>query len=69
MNGRGWTLAITWGSYGGFYFVSRFCTRLCLGWLALTWIPEDIDVVLERLIQRKEAPNGQVPDYQGEEWP
>lgn len=37
------TLALSWGRYGGFY-AHRY--RLCFGWLALTWLPLDLDDVL-----------------------
>lgn len=37
------TLALSWGRYGGFY-VHRY--RICLGWVALTWLPLDLDDVL-----------------------
>jgi hypothetical protein len=37
------------GSYGGFYWHRAYTYRLCLGWIAITFIPEDIDDVLSRL--------------------
>ena len=37
------SLIISIGKWGGFYFHHRFSTRLCLGWLAITFIPEDFD--------------------------
>ena len=37
------TLAISWGRFGGFY-VHRY--RICFGWVALTWLPLDLDDVL-----------------------
>lgn len=35
------TLMISFGKYGGFYFHRGYSWRLCLGWMALTFIPED----------------------------
>ena len=35
------TLAVTWGSYGGFYTKGRLgdtAWRICLGWLAITYL-------------------------------
>jgi hypothetical protein len=39
------TLALSWGRYGGFY-LHRHC--ICLGWVALTYVPQvEIDALLE----------------------
>ncbi len=40
------TVSISWGEYGGFYFYRGYSTRLCLGWVAFTYIPSDIDTIL-----------------------
>jgi hypothetical protein len=49
---RGWedgdvsrgTLALSWGTYGGFY-ICRW--RICLGWVALTFLPGwEIDTMM-----------------------
>lgn len=37
------TFAINIGKYGGFYWRRDFTTRLCLGWIAFTFFPFDID--------------------------
>ena len=37
------TLAISVGRWGGFYVYWGYTKRLCLGWLALTFIPQDFD--------------------------
>lgn len=34
------TIAISWGRYGGFYLHRN---RVCLGWVAVTWLPWEID--------------------------
>lgn len=44
------TLAISWGKYGGFYYHHSYMTKLCLGWIAFTYIPLEIDKVLNTLI-------------------
>lgn len=41
------TFAISFGKYGSFYFMRDATIRICLGWVALTWFPMDIDEVLE----------------------
>lgn len=35
------TWMISFGSYGGFYWYNRFTKRLCLGWMAITYFPQD----------------------------
>ncbi len=39
---------VSFGKYGGFYFRRDYATRLCLGWLALTFLPCDIDDAFTR---------------------
>jgi hypothetical protein len=34
------TIALSWGKYGGFY---KTHSRICLGRIALTWLPVEID--------------------------
>lgn len=41
------TIVINWGKYGGFYFNKGYTIRLCLGWVAITYFPYDLDEVLE----------------------
>lgn len=38
------SLAVSWGPWGGFYVHPR---RLCLGWVALTYVPVEIDDLME----------------------
>lgn len=40
------TLSLSWGEYGGFYFNKGYMTRLCLGWIAFTYIPEELDKLI-----------------------
>ena len=37
------TFMLSVGRWGGFYWHRAFGIRLCLGWVALTWLPVDID--------------------------
>jgi hypothetical protein len=37
------TVAISIGNYGGFYFYNGYSKRICLGFIAITYIPEDLD--------------------------
>jgi hypothetical protein len=47
------SLILSWGEYGGFYYrKGKATTRLCLGRIAITYMPEDIDDVFKRLSQR-----------------
>lgn len=45
---RSGTLALSWGKFGGFYFHWRYTKRICLGWLAITYIPDDLDNLLSK---------------------
>lgn len=42
------TFSISIGRWGGFYWHHDFTTRLCLGWVAFTFFPFDIDEYLEK---------------------
>lgn len=49
------TLSLSWGRYGGFYatfyrrtrLAPRRYWRLCAGWVALTYVPVEIDDLME----------------------
>jgi len=41
------TLAISFGKWGGFYVHNGYSKRVCLGWVAFTFIPADLDKILE----------------------
>ncbi len=45
----GWTLALHWGESGGWWFRRGYTTVLCMGRLALTWIPRDLHPLLRQL--------------------
>lgn len=44
--GTGLSLIVSWGKYGGWYYRKGYTRRLCLGRLALTILPDDIDKLL-----------------------
>lgn len=45
---EGMTLALTIGPWGGFYWHWGFTKRICLGYVALTYIPIDLDSILTK---------------------
>jgi hypothetical protein len=45
------TLALTIGKFGGFYIFNGHTKRICLGWIALTFIPHDLDEILTRALK------------------
>jgi len=47
---KGCTLALSFGRYGGFYIHWSYTKRICLGWMAITFIPEDIDYTLMNIL-------------------
>lgn len=42
------TFMVNIGKWGGVYFHHGFSTRLCLGWIAFTFIPADMDEILAK---------------------
>lgn len=46
------TFAISIGKYGGFYWRHDYTTRLCLGWVAFTFYPFDIDTLHNKQVDR-----------------
>lgn len=44
----GWSFVVSYGVYGGFYIHWRYTKRICLGWVAITVIPDDIDNILNQ---------------------
>jgi hypothetical protein len=63
MKGRGGAFAVSWGKWGGFYWKRGYTTRLCLGWVALTYFPLDLDVLLRAL--SKAAPSSDLDQPAG----
>lgn len=53
---KGRTLALSYGNYGGFYLMRhQGWSRICLGWIAITSIPWDIDDLLEGVVALPET--------------
>lgn len=46
------TIMFSFGKYGGFYFSRGFTWRLCLGWMAITLIPSDDDILLKTVKEK-----------------
>lgn len=40
-------IVFTWGRYGGFYRNRGFVSRICLGWLAIDYLPVEIEEIYE----------------------
>lgn len=47
---RGVSFLIAVGSYGGFYVTRE---RLCLGWIALTYFPYDLENVMNQWLEER----------------
>lgn len=50
------TLALSIGKWGGFYLHRGHTLRLCLGWIAVTFIPRDLDELLQKVKVMNEQP-------------
>jgi hypothetical protein len=48
------TFSISWGKYGGWYILLRYTKRICLGWVAITYFPFDIDEKLNELLKNQQ---------------
>jgi len=48
------TISISIGKFGGVYVTHGYTARLCLGWVAFTWYPFDIDDYFTRVSAVKE---------------
>lgn len=46
---KGGTIAVAWGRYGGFGWYSGYTKRICLGWIAFYYFPEEIEDILNDL--------------------
>ena len=51
------TLALSWGLWGGFYASGGYGWRLCIGWVALTYLPIELDDMARAYVQVEEAKN------------
>lgn len=50
-------IIISTGKWGGIYWYHGFGLRLCLGWVAITFLPVDGDVILEQAAEQTVAPD------------
>ena len=50
------TFMIAVGKWGGIYFINGFLKRLCIGWVALTFIPVDEGDFLSAMNAATEKP-------------
>jgi hypothetical protein len=46
------TVAVSAGPWGGFYVHRGFFHRLCLGWVAITVVPVELDDLMEAYVAR-----------------
>jgi hypothetical protein len=53
---NGGTIAVSWGRYGGFY-ITRW--RVCLGWLALTYVAVEMDDLMRAYVDHPPAQEGE----------
>jgi hypothetical protein len=60
------TFALSIGKYGGFYFHHEYTTRLCLGWVALTFYPFDMDDLHSRHLDAIKTMAGMMDDQSRE---
>jgi len=44
------TVSLSWGRFGGFYLHRN---RVCLGWVALTWLPWEMDDLMTWAAENK----------------
>lgn len=50
------TLAVTWGRWGGFYRLGRRgLWRVCIGWIAVTYIRDEFAAVLRAYADRLDS--------------
>ena len=46
------TISITFGRYGGFYIYWGYTKRICLGWMAITLFPFDLDDYFSKRLRK-----------------
>ena len=51
----GWTIALHWGKSGGWWFERNYTAVLCMGRLAITWIPRDLHPLIEDCLRASPA--------------
>lgn len=48
------SISLSIGRWGGFYLHRGYTVRLCLGWVAFTWYPFDLDDYFQKTMDVKE---------------
>lgn len=48
------SIVLSFGRWGGVYITRGWSFRLCLGWVALTILPADLDRLLRRLLEEEQ---------------
>jgi hypothetical protein len=48
------SLVFSIGRWGGIYFHLGYTGRVCLGFVAITWFPVDIDLLLEKAANKND---------------
>jgi hypothetical protein len=56
------TFCISFGRWGGFYLHRDYTTRICLGWVALTFFPCDLDRLFTQHHETVETLSGMIDD-------
>lgn len=54
------TVSMSWGPWGGFYIHRRYIWRVCLGFVAFTYMPIEVDDLLEshaKMLEARDALN------------
>lgn len=49
------SLIVSIGRWGGIYYSGGYLPRICLGWIAFTFIPEDFDFWIDKVTKAHPA--------------
>lgn len=58
------SLIFSWGSYGGFYYHRGLTRRLCLGWVAFTFLPVEIDELHREAMDEIDELRERITEYE-----
>lgn len=47
------SLILSIGKYGGFYIYTKQSFRVCIGWIAITILFEDIDLIITDYVDKR----------------
>lgn len=48
-------IALSWGHWAGVYVIRGYCVRLCLGWVAITYVPVELEELIGGYLAACEA--------------